>query len=220
MLKYFYAWAVMHQFILRIFRNRFPDPSSTAAAPPTANIPIRLFAAFSASRIFLADDPLRQVLVVLSNGFSYLQQLCWNSFKRTNVKHERQSRLGALRHQPPDWSNGEVVAKEVWTQHWRGWRTLIRDFEPSTFRLRVEKPSSSRCRPGPFWLLVSAGSSIWCVPDLWRYGRGNDRENDHAGHGGAALQGSGRASPVGLAVPVVGRAQVSKKASRLAVKFG
>jgi hypothetical protein len=25
MLKYFYAWAVMHQFILRIFRNRFPD---------------------------------------------------------------------------------------------------------------------------------------------------------------------------------------------------
>jgi hypothetical protein len=36
------------------------------------------------------------------------------------------------------------------------------------------KPSSSVCRPDPFWLLTSAGSSVECVPDRWRYGRGND----------------------------------------------
>jgi hypothetical protein len=29
--------------------------------------------------------------------------------------------------------------------------------------IRVGKPSSSRCRPGPFWLLTSAGSSSQCV---------------------------------------------------------
>jgi hypothetical protein len=53
-------------------------------------------------------------------------------------------------------------------------------FEPTTFRLRVEKPSSSVCRPGPFWLLPSAGSSVECVPDLSSYARGNDQENDQA----------------------------------------
>jgi hypothetical protein len=47
-------------------------------------------------------------------------------------------------------------------------------FEPTTFRLRVEALPSSRCQPGRFSLLTSAGSSIQCVPDLWRYGRGND----------------------------------------------
>ena len=47
-------------------------------------------------------------------------------------------------------------------------------------RLRVEEPSSSRCRPDPFWLLTSAGSSSQCVPDLPCYGRGNDQENDRA----------------------------------------
>jgi hypothetical protein len=51
-------------------------------------------------------------------------------------------------------------------------------FEPTTFRLRVEEPSSSRCHPGPFWLLTSAGSSSQCVPDLPSYGRRNDQEND------------------------------------------
>ena len=51
-------------------------------------------------------------------------------------------------------------------------------FEPSTFRLRVGKPPSSRYRPGLFWLLTSAGSSVECVPDLPSYGRGNDQEND------------------------------------------
>jgi hypothetical protein len=51
-------------------------------------------------------------------------------------------------------------------------------FDPTTFRLRVEEPSSSRCHPGPFWLLTSAGSSSQCVPDLPRYGWGNDQEND------------------------------------------
>ena len=44
--------------------------------------------------------------------------------------------------------------------------------EPSTFRLRVEEPSSSRYQQGPFWLLTSAGSSSQCVPDLPSYGRG------------------------------------------------
>jgi hypothetical protein len=53
-------------------------------------------------------------------------------------------------------------------------------FEPTTFRLRVEEPSSSRCRPDPFWLLTSAGSSVECVPDLPSYGRRNDQENDQA----------------------------------------
>jgi hypothetical protein len=48
----------------------------------------------------------------------------------------------------------------------------------TTFRLRVEEPSSSRCRPDPFWLLTSAGSSVECVPDLSSHGRGNDQEND------------------------------------------
>ena len=51
-------------------------------------------------------------------------------------------------------------------------------FEPSTFRLRVEAHLSSRCRPDPFWLLTSAGSSAEFVPDLPCYGRGNDQEND------------------------------------------
>jgi hypothetical protein len=51
-------------------------------------------------------------------------------------------------------------------------------FEPTTFRLRVEEPSSSRCHPGLFWLLRSAGSSAECVPDLPSYGRGNDQGND------------------------------------------
>src|SRR4029453_15727867 len=45
-------------------------------------------------------------------------------------------------------------------------------FEPTTFRLRVEEPSSSVCRPDPFWLLTSAGSSVECVPDLPSHGRG------------------------------------------------
>jgi hypothetical protein len=45
-------------------------------------------------------------------------------------------------------------------------------FEPTTFRLRVEEPLSSRCRPDPFWLLTSAGSSSRCVPDLPCYGGG------------------------------------------------
>jgi hypothetical protein len=53
-------------------------------------------------------------------------------------------------------------------------------FEPTTFRLRVGKPSSSRRCPGRFWLLRSAGSSFECVPDLPCYGRGNDQENDQA----------------------------------------
>ena len=53
-------------------------------------------------------------------------------------------------------------------------------FEPTTFRLRVEKHPSSRCQPGLFWLLTSAGSSVECVPDLPCYGRGNDQENDQA----------------------------------------
>ena len=53
-------------------------------------------------------------------------------------------------------------------------------FEPTTFRLRVETPSSSLYQPGPFWLLTSAGSSIQCVPDLASYGRANDQENDQA----------------------------------------
>src|SRR5215211_1496729 len=48
-------------------------------------------------------------------------------------------------------------------------------FEPTTFRLRVEKPSSSRYQPGPFWPLTLAGSSSQYVPDLPTYGRGNDR---------------------------------------------
>jgi hypothetical protein len=53
-------------------------------------------------------------------------------------------------------------------------------FEPTTFRLRVEEPSSSMCRPDPFWLLTSAGSSVECVPDLPSYGRGNDQGNDQS----------------------------------------
>ena len=56
-------------------------------------------------------------------------------------------------------------------------------FEPTTFRLRVEEPSSSRYQPGRFWLLTSAGSSSQCVPDLPSYGRGNDQENDRADSG-------------------------------------
>jgi hypothetical protein len=51
-------------------------------------------------------------------------------------------------------------------------------FEPTTFRLRVETPSSSRYQPGRFWLLTSAGLSSQYVPDLPSYGRGNDQEND------------------------------------------
>jgi hypothetical protein len=51
-------------------------------------------------------------------------------------------------------------------------------FEPTTFRSRVEEPSSSVCRPDPFWLLTSGGSSVEFVPDLPCYGRGNDQEND------------------------------------------
>jgi hypothetical protein len=53
-------------------------------------------------------------------------------------------------------------------------------FEPSTFRLRVEEPSSTRCCPGLFWLLTLAGSSSQCVPDLPSYGRRNDQENDRS----------------------------------------
>ena len=49
-------------------------------------------------------------------------------------------------------------------------------FEPSTFRLRVEEPWSSRCQPGRSWLLRSVGSSSQCVPDLPSYGRWNDCE--------------------------------------------
>ena len=52
--------------------------------------------------------------------------------------------------------------------------------EPTTFRLRVEEHPSTRYRPDRFWLLTSAGSSVECVSDLWRYGRGNDQENDQA----------------------------------------
>jgi hypothetical protein len=47
-------------------------------------------------------------------------------------------------------------------------------FEPTTSRLRLEEPSSSRCCPAMFSLLRSAGSSVECIPGLWRYGRGND----------------------------------------------
>jgi hypothetical protein len=50
-------------------------------------------------------------------------------------------------------------------------------FEPTTFRLRVETHASSRCWPGRFWLLTSAGSSSQFVPDLPGYSRGNDQEN-------------------------------------------
>jgi hypothetical protein len=53
-------------------------------------------------------------------------------------------------------------------------------FEPTTFRLRVGEPSSSRCFRVLFWLLTSAGSSVECVSDLSCYGRGNDQENDQA----------------------------------------
>jgi hypothetical protein len=58
-------------------------------------------------------------------------------------------------------------------------------FEPTTFRLRVEEPSSSRYRPDPSWLLTSAGSSVECAPDLPSYGRGNDRENDQDASAGS-----------------------------------
>ena len=51
-------------------------------------------------------------------------------------------------------------------------------FEPTTFRLRVGEPSSSVCRPDPFWLLTSVWSSVECVPDPLGYGRRNDQEND------------------------------------------
>jgi hypothetical protein len=54
--------------------------------------------------------------------------------------------------------------------------------EPSTFRLRVEDPSSSTYRPGLFWLLTSVRLSIECVPDLSCYGRGNDQGNDQDGN--------------------------------------
>jgi hypothetical protein len=53
----------------------------------------------------------------------------------------------------------------------------------TTVRLRVEGPSSSRCRPDPSWLLTSAGSSSQRVPDLPCYGRGNDHGNDRTSHG-------------------------------------
>jgi hypothetical protein len=46
-------------------------------------------------------------------------------------------------------------------------------FEPTTFRLRVEEHSSSRCCPDPSWLLTSAGLSVEFVPDLPCYGREN-----------------------------------------------
>jgi hypothetical protein len=49
--------------------------------------------------------------------------------------------------------------------------------------LRVETHPSSRCHPDPFLLLPSAGSSIECVPDRRRYGRGNDHEHDQPDHG-------------------------------------
>jgi hypothetical protein len=45
-------------------------------------------------------------------------------------------------------------------------------------RPAVEEHSSSVCRPDPFWLLTSAGSSVECVPDLPSYGRRNDQGND------------------------------------------
>src|SRR5829696_6689773 len=53
-------------------------------------------------------------------------------------------------------------------------------FEPTTFRLRVEEPSSSGYLPDPSWLLTSAGSSVACVAGLPCYGWGNDQENDPA----------------------------------------
>jgi hypothetical protein len=54
----------------------------------------------------------------------------------------------------------------------------LRDFiEPTTFRLRVEEPSASVCRPDPFWLLKSEGSPVECVPDLSCYGWRNDQES-------------------------------------------
>src|SRR5215218_7121446 len=74
-------------------------------------------------------------------------------------------------------------------------------FEPSTFRLRVETHSSSRCQPGLSWLLRSAGSSIQCAPDLPRYGRGNDQGNDQPATTGLPDRGyvpipiGGRSSP-------------------------
>jgi hypothetical protein len=67
-------------------------------------------------------------------------------------------------------------------------------FEPTTFRLRVEEPSSSRYCPGRFWLLTSAGSSAECAPDLPCYGWRNDQGNDQPGHGRTA----GRALPSDL----------------------
>jgi hypothetical protein len=47
-------------------------------------------------------------------------------------------------------------------------------------RFRVAAHPSSRCHPDPFPLLRSTGSSIECVPDRRRYGRGNDQPY-HAG---------------------------------------
>jgi hypothetical protein len=55
-------------------------------------------------------------------------------------------------------------------------------FEPTTFRLRVGAHPSSRSHTVRFWLLTSAGSSIQYVPDLPRYGWGNDQENDQPVH--------------------------------------
>jgi hypothetical protein len=53
-------------------------------------------------------------------------------------------------------------------------------FEPTTFRLRVEEPSSTRCYRGLFLLVTSARSSAECAPDLPSYGRWNDQGNDQA----------------------------------------
>jgi hypothetical protein len=77
----------------------------------------------------------------------------------------------------------------------------------STFRLRVEEPSSSRYQPDPFWLLTSAGSSVECVPDLSCYGWGNDQGNDQADPGEtqqsrtAFRSGSEGASPLDAPSP-------------------
>ena len=59
-------------------------------------------------------------------------------------------------------------------------------FEPTTFRLRVEEQPSTRYYRGRFKLLTSAGSSIEGIPDLWRYGGRNDREDDQPRHGRTA----------------------------------
>jgi hypothetical protein len=55
-------------------------------------------------------------------------------------------------------------------------------FEPTTFRLRVVKHSSSLCLRVPSSQLTSLGASIQCGPDQGRYGRRNDQGNDQPAH--------------------------------------